>query len=329
MRWGTQSGSGLWRLLACILSAGLLAVSPADSGEQTGTDIREPIQPLAGAPAYPAELVELGRKLFHDTGLSSDNRISCASCHPIELGGMDNRRLSTGTYGFETTVNTPTVFNVGGQFAFARDGRSHELQAMIESVLESPEMEVNWVSVTRRLAADADYTSLLKQSGLMRPDKDDITRALSAYVDTLRTPSRFDRFLKGDLDAITGDEARGYRLFKDLGCISCHQGMGVGGNLYQQVGIFSEFDYLTVTGHEGRAGLFESTGREKDRNMFKVPSLRNVALTAPYFHNGGVNTLDDAIRLMGNYQLGLDLNNEEVRLIALFLDSLTAEEIPQ
>ena len=273
--------------------------------------------------------VELGRLLFHDKRLSGDETLSCASCHSVDHWGADGLSLPSGIRGQKGPVNTPTVFNAVFNQSQFWDGRSRTLEAQALLPVENPlEMGANWTQVVRRIAADPDYrdrfTKVFPRQSITRQK---ITEAIAAFESTLVTPNaRFDHWLKGKDTALKPQELEGYRLFKQIGCISCHQGMNVGGNVYQTMGKFG--DYFQERGGEitrADLGRFNVTGVERDRHKFKVPSLRNVEKTAPYFHDGSAKTLEQAIKTMARYQLGRRLEPSEVRLLADFLKSLTGE----
>ncbi len=286
---------------------------------------KEPITPLPRkVDADPAK-VALGRRLFFDARLSHDNSLSCASCHDLARGGADGRARAIGIGGSIGPVHTPTVVNAAFNFRQFWDGRAGTLEEQAAGPVHNPkEMASAWPEVVAKLSDDPDYRTVfarLYRDGIGGPAIQD---AIAAFERTLVTPdSRFDRYLRGDKAALSEREAKGYQRFKDLGCAACHQGVNVGGNLYESLGIFG--NYFADRGGEEPAdqGRFNVTGREQDRHRFKVPSLRNVALTAPYFHDGSVRELRQAIRLMGRYQLGLELTDGEIALIEAFLGTLT------
>lgn len=286
----------------------------------------EPISPL---PADP-QLVDprragLGERLFHDPVLSVDYTISCASCHPLDRAGADGLPASRGVGGAPGTVNTPTVFNAALNFAQFWDGRAATLEEQVAGPLHNPvEMGSSWSLVIERLNKSDDYRSLFAELYPQGISAETIADALAAFERSLLTPgARFDQYLRGRTDALSADEIEGYARFKSLGCASCHQGVNVGGNLFQRFGVMG--DYFADKGMSNPAdlGRFNVTGREEDRYVFRVPSLRNVALTAPYFHDGSVETLDDAVEIMARYQLGRPLTREDRRLLVAFLHTLS------
>lgn len=287
---------------------------------------REPLLPLSPAPALPPEKVALGERLFQDPRLSHDNSISCASCHDLGRGGTDRSRFSVGINGAVGDVNAPTVFNVGLNIAQFWDGRARTLEEQAAGPVHNPvEMGSNWDEVMGKLRADREYQAMFRRAYPDGMTSANIAGAIATYERSLATPnSRFDRHLRGEKNMLDPDEREGYRRFVNLGCASCHQGAGIGGNMFQRFGVMGDFfaDRLPNKADQGR---FNVTGLEEDRHVFKVPSLRNVDLTAPYFHDGSARTLSDAVRIMGKYQLGKELSGEEVRLIVAFLHTLSGE----
>ncbi len=287
----------------------------------------EPIQAIPSAVALDPRRVALGRRLFHDPLLSGDGSIACASCHPLEQGGADGRPRSIGIRGSVGDINAPSVFNVGLHFRQFWDGRAATLEEQIDGPLHSPkEMGASWEVVLGRLTASADYARAFDEAYPDGVSRDNVKNAIASFERSLLTPnSPFDRYLAGDSEALTERARHGYELFKGYGCIACHQGAAVGGNMFQRLGIVR--DYFEDRGDVTRAdlGRYNVTGREEDRYVFKVPSLRNVALTGPYFHDGSAATLDEAVRVMGRYQLGREIGGAELAAIVAFLESLTGE----
>jgi cytochrome c peroxidase len=221
--------------------------------------------------------------------------------------------------------NTPTIFNVGLSASFNWDGVATSLEAHADAALLSPKlMNIRWPDILRKLAADRGYASEFKaiyRDGLTR---DSVLDALASFERSLQTPnSRFDRYLRGDRSALTADEERGYGLFKSYGCVSCHQGVNVGGNVYQKFGIF--VDAGPAPDGAADLGRYHVTQVPRDRGVFRVPSLRNVAVTAPYFHDGRTRTLDAAVATMARVQLGRSLSPDEIAAIVAFLGTLTGE----
>lgn len=286
-----------------------------------------PIQPLPTSVALDRGKVALGRTLFHDARLSRDGSVACSSCHNIQQGGADAGATSTGIGGAQTGVNSPTVLNSGLNFVQFWDGRAATLEAQVDGPVTHPgEMGSTWPGVIAKLSTVEGYVAAFQQ---LYPDglnPNNVRDAIATFERSLITPNApFDRHLRGEPGAITQKEERGYQLFVSFGCASCHQGRGVGGNMFQKLGVVD--DYFRDRGQLTPAdyGRYNVTNDEDDLHVFKVPSLRNVALTAPYFHDGSTETLDAAVQIMAKYQLGLDLDSKDVDDIVAFLNSLTGD----
>ncbi len=295
--------------------------------ESPAAVVNSPILPLPLTIQLDPAKVALGNKLFHDPRLSSNDKISCASCHDINTNGADNKAVSTGINGGQTAVNSPTVFNSGLNFMQFWDGRADTLEQQVDGPVHHPgEMGSNWRQILPKLRADAAITQNFKNLYSDGITVANIKDAIAIFERSLITVnSRFDRYLRGERNALTKSEQRGYQLFSDLGCISCHQGQAVGGNMFQKFGVIG--DYFKDRGNITQAdyGRYNVTGDEADKHVFKVPSLRNVELTAPYFHDGSAKTLQDAVAVMGKYQLGRPLKDFEVKGLVAFLKTLTGE----
>jgi len=326
-------GAGL-ALGAIALPCGTAAaqVDAADRYVEACPDSRQsgPHRPLPIAHRLDPRKVTLGRMLFHDPALSRDGSVSCASCHQIAQGGDDGRARSIGVDGRVGGRNAPTVLNSAFQFRLLWDGRAKDLESQIDGPLQHPdEMDSSWAIVIERLGGNADFMQSYRESygGPLRIEL--LKDALATYERSLITPnSAFDRHLCGQQE-LPPTAMRGYRLFLDLGCAACHQGRNVGGNLFQTFGIFAMPSSLTDA--DADPGRYQVTGHEKDRFVFRVPSLRNVALTAPYFHDGSVADLEGAVRVMAESQLGRSLTKDQVGELVAFLESLTGDlpEDPQ
>jgi cytochrome c peroxidase len=288
--------------------------------------LAEPILPIPhGARPDPAR-AELGRRLFNDSRLSANGRVSCASCHDINRGGADGRVRSLGFDGRETASNTPTVFNAALNFRQFWDGRADSLEAQVGMVVENPvEMGSRWDDVVQRLNGDASYRTAFAVTFVNGVTRANIEIAIATYERTLVSrDSRFDAYLRGDRDALSAQEKAGYLKFKQFGCVACHQGVNVGGNMWQKFGVMG--NYFADRGGVSSAdmGRFQATRREGDRHVFKVPSLRNVEHTAPYLHDGSAATLEQAVRVMFKYQLGRVPSPDDVSAIVSFLRTLSA-----
>jgi cytochrome c peroxidase len=261
--------------------------------------------------------------------LSGNRQVSCASCHNLSRAGTDGLRHSPGLNGKMTDVNTPTVLNAALNFRQFWDGRAATLETQVDQVIRNPnEMGANWKDLLRKLSADGSY-----RASFTAAYKDGITQAnvqdaIASFERTLITPnSRFDRYLSGDEDAISAAEKAGYARFKQYGCAACHQGVNVGGNMFQKFGVMGDYFKGRGTVTPADLGRFQVTGLEADKHVFKVPSLRNVVKTAPYFHDGSAATLLDAVDIMFRYQLGRVASPEDKASIILFLNTLTAEPV--
>ncbi len=296
----------------------------AERVEEPTADSDEPILPIERPRNLDARKVALGRKLFHDPRLSQDNSISCASCHILKAGGADHRARSIGIHGAVGLINAPTVLNSGLNFSQFWDGRAETLEAQVGEPIQSKiEMGSTWPEVVAKLNNSPEYKIAFREIYQNAIQSDHVRNAIAEFERSLATPnSRFDQYLR-HVGVLTNQELDGYKLFKSFGCASCHQGTNIGGNMYQRVGVMAA--YFTDRGDLGRAdfGRFNVTGNPRDKFMFKVPSLRNVALTAPYFHDGSARTLTDAVAMMAKYQLGRPLSPSESELIVAFLNTLT------
>jgi cytochrome c peroxidase len=304
---------------AVTLQAEPRATRPAESNE--------PIQPIEAIPNLDPRKVALGQKLFGDPQLSHDNQISCATCHILQSGGADGKARSIGIHGAVGIINAPTVLNSGLNFRQFWDGRVATLEDQVEvPILSGIEMGSAWPEVLTKLSASNDYSQRFQEIYRDGVQREHVKDAIAEFERSLTTPnSRFDRYLRHDPSALTSRELEGYELFKSLGCASCHQGMGIGGNMYQRMAVTLPYvaDKVQLTLVD--RGRFNVTGNPRDMYMFKVPSLRNVALTAPYFHDGSAATLEEAVRAIGKYQLRRPLSDRHVELIVAFLKTLTGE----
>lgn len=290
----------------------------------------EPIQPLMDSLPVQPEKVALGFKLYHDVRISANNTVSCATCHPLDKGGVDGLKTSKGIYDQIGGINAPTVYNAAlntvGQFW---DGRAADLQAQAGGPpLDVLEMGSNWEEITGKLKADPE---MVKEFAALYPEgitETTITDAIAEFEKTLLTPnSRFDQYLKGNSEILTAEEIQGYELFKKNNCATCHVGVNLGGQSFEYMGIVA--DYFKDRGlplHDNKDyGYFNFTKDSVDFQRFKTPTLRNVALTAPYLHDGSAQTLQEATEAMLKYQTGKTLSEEEIDRIVAFMNSLTGE----
>jgi cytochrome c peroxidase len=289
----------------------------------------EPISPLRVPTGLDERKVELGRQLFHDPRLSRDNSVSCATCHDLARGGVDRLPLSIGVGGQKGEVNAPTVYNSSLNFRQFWDGRANTLEEQVAGPIQNPvEMASTWGEVLAKLQEDNEMLAQFRAIYNSNPTAAAVQNAIAEFERSLITPSRMDRWLLGEANAITSQELEGYRLFRQHGCVACHQGENVGGNLFQRFGVMQDyFAGRQIDDTDPGLGRFRVTKREEDRFVFKVPSLRNVALTAPYFHDASAAMLEEAVSKMGLYQLGVDLPKEDVQSIVRFLHTLTGEQL--
>lgn len=289
----------------------------------------EAIRPVQDSVPVDMRKVILGNLLFHDVRLSSDNTVSCSSCHGLNTGGVDNKPFSEGVGGQHGGVNAPTVFNALYNFVQFWDGRAATLADQAAGPPLNPVEMVckSFDEICDKLKADAAFSKAFTEVYPDGINEANITNAIQEFEKTLLTPnSRFDKYLKGDMAALTTEELAGYDLFKKYNCATCHVGENMGGQSYELMGI--KQDYFADRGTELTVednGRFKETKNERDRHRFKVPGLRNVALTAPYFHDATQATLEDAVRAMGKYEVGVDLSQQEVKQIVAFLQTLTGE----
>ena len=288
------------------------------------TCAKEPIEPIAPAKEVNLAQVELGKRLYFDPRLSKSGFISCNSCHNLSMGGTDNLKTSIGHNWQQGPINAPTVLNSSMNVAQFWDGRAPDLKAQAGGPIANPkEMAFSHTLAIHVLESIPQYRSEFRLVfGTDTIDMDAVTQAIAEFEKTLVTPnSRFDQWLLGDQAALSAEELAGYQLFKDSGCVGCHYGPAVGGSSFQKMGIVEP--YQTKSPAEGLSAV---TGKDADRFKFKVPTLRNVELTYPYFHDGEAETLTEAVDIMGRLQLGKKFTEEENAQIVAFLKTLTGDQ---
>jgi cytochrome c peroxidase len=283
----------------CVLGGAIAQLAPAQVGPG-----QEPITPIPPEPVQDARQVAIGDRLFHDLRLSHDNTFNCNSCHDLATNGAKAGQGRSGALG--APLNTPTVFNAALNFRLNWEGDVRTLEGHVEQTLRNPQrMGSSLDEALKKLRVDPDLSKQFLEAYGREMDGEGILNAIAAYERTLLTPgSRFDRWLEGDASTMTAEELDGYQLFKSLGCVSCHQGVNVGGNMYQ------------------RHGIFHPLGAPKPE-IVRVPSLRNVAVTPPYFHDGSAATLPQAVKAMGFAQLDRVLTDDQTKAIVAFLNTLT------
>jgi len=304
------------------------AASPAASKTFNPRLLRRfsPLRARFDASAGPAtrEQIDLGRMLYFDKRLSKSGDIACNSCHRLDAYGVDGQATSTGERGQHGTRNSPTVYNAAGFFVEFWDGRAADVEEQAKGPILNPvEMAMpSGDAVVQRLKAIPGYRAAFAQAfaGQAEPlTYDNVGRAIGAFERGLTTPSRWDRYLRGETSALTEPEVAGLKIFTNIGCMVCHTGEFLGGSSYQRAGAVEPWP------NQNDLGRSAVTKNPADRMLFKVPTLRNVAKTAPYFHDGSAATLDQAVRMMGKHQLGLELDDEEVASVVTWLSALTGE----
>jgi cytochrome c peroxidase len=274
------------------------------------------------------DMVTLGRMLYYEPRLSKSQTISCNSCHDLAKYGVDGQPVSDGHKGQKGTRNAPTVFNAAAHFAQFWDGRAPDVEAQAKGPILNPvEMAMPAERVVIAvLESMPEYVDLFKKA--FPSDKkpvtyDNMAKAIGAFERNLMTPSRWDALLNGDASALTPEETLGLKTFLDVGCQSCHSGALLGGTSYQRLGAMKPFPGLTDNGR------FAVTKNEADKGVFKVPALRNIDQTGPYYHDGKIASLDEAVRDMAEYQLGKTLTAEQTKQIVDFLKVLTGKVDPE
>lgn len=283
----------------------------------------EPIQPIKPPASINVGMVELGKKLYFDPRLSKSGIMSCNTCHNLSMGGTDNIPTSVGDKWQQGPINAPTVLNSSLNLAQFWDGRAADLKEQAGGPIANPgEMAFTHTLAINVLESIPAYVREFKMVfGKDKIDIDQVTLAIAEFEKTLVTPnSRFDQWLLGNKDALTKAELEGYTLFKDSGCVACHNGEAVGGNSFQKMGVVEPYKGNMP---DGRAAV---TGKDEDRFNFKVPTLRNVEMTYPYFHDGAANTLTEAVDVMGRLQLGRKFTKDENAKIVAFLKTLTGDQ---
>ena len=322
-------------LLFCSLTTTLHAYEPTlyesklveANGAANINGISEPVLPIPLHVNVDHRKVSLGLRLFEDKKLSKDGTMACRSCHLLDKGGADGEVLSPSIDGKFRSTNTPSIFNLEFFTLYGWMGMPKTLPGLSEAIIKSKKGLANdWANILPYLEGDADYTHQFTAIYADGISANNVKDAMAEYMRSLITPnSRFDRFLRGEELVLTKEEYGGYELFKSYGCASCHQGELLGGNMFASNNIFRE--HFVKKGKEVKLdiGRYTKTKDENDRYVFRVPSLRNIALTPPYFHDGSAETLEEAVDLMGKYMLGRKIPDEHQALIVKFLHTLTGE----
>jgi cytochrome c peroxidase len=283
---------------------------------------QEPITPVSENTVYQQAKAELGRKIFFDKTLSTEGKLSCASCHHLPGSGADSKQYSVGDNGKQLGVNTPTILNSAFNGSFFYDGRTSDRKEQVKISLESPqELDTSSDEITNKLTQNPSYK---KMFDAIYPDsvtKENLYDAIAEFELALFTPnSKFDVYLRGDTSVLSSKEEKGYKKFISTGCINCHNGVNIGGNMYQKMGVFIPYKQ-----DKNLNGRIDVTKRKRDQFVYKVPTLRNIALTAPYMHDGQVKTLKEAIKSMRVHQFGVTTDSKSIEQIEAFLRTLTGE----
>jgi cytochrome c peroxidase len=335
LRWVARVLAGAL-LVACESAPTLPASANSGSGRAASagnntTSASEPIDPIPLEIDVDVTVAALGEALFFSPIMSADGRVACSGCHALDHGLADRSPVSDVSVRPVTSTNSTGLFNVRYYYKINWIGTFESLDAHLDALIGMPKiMGSNWGEITQRLSADSSWISRFRAVFPDGVTAASVRTAMLEYERSLVTPNApFDRWLRGDAGALSPESRHGYELFKDYGCIGCHQGMAVGANMLERFGVMS--NHVFGPSQDGGAelevdlGRYNLTHREADRYVFRVPSLRNVALTAPYFHRGWVATLEDAVRTMADVQLGRDLSEPDIRAIVAFLGSLTGE----
>jgi cytochrome c peroxidase len=311
--------------------AGLAICSVAATAQEPKPTLPEPLSPLGRTQISDYRKADLGEMLFSDPILSGEGKLSCASCHSLSQGGTVRIARTIGYKGRMHRFNSPTIFNVAQNYRLGWRGNFTKLEDQNEAVLLDPNlMASDWPRVIASLGGSPRYADRFKDIYGRSVRKSDVLDALAQFQRALGTPNaKFDRYLLGDRSQLSQREANGYALFKSYGCASCHQGRNVGGNLFERFGIFGDPNTAEFLGDnvvdEGDLGRLTVTHAAEDRGVFRVPSLRNVEVTAPYFHDGRTSSLEDAVSIMAKLQLGHEMPENDVADVTAFLRTLTGE----
>ena len=309
-----------------ILGAACTSHKPGVEVDSAKLGIFKALPPVMDSAANPIteEKVVLGRMLYYDARLSKGQDVSCNSCHELSKYGVDNQPVSDGDKGQKGTRNSPTVYNAAGHFVQFWDGRAPTVEEQAKGPILNPvEMAMpDQKKVLAVLNSMPEYVAAFQKAfpGEKHPVTfDNLAKAIGVFERKLVTVSRWDKFLGGDRAALSDEEKAGLNKFLDAGCQNCHNGIYVGGSMFQKLGLARPWD------NANDPGRFAVTKQEADRMVFKVPTLRNIEKTAPYFHDGSIATLEEAVRKMADHQLARTLNKEEADSIATFLKALTGE----
>ncbi|MFN7104305.1 MAG: cytochrome-c peroxidase [Pseudorhizobium sp.] len=314
----------LWQMLIVVLIGAFPGSATGDSADTLRHSAGQALSALPPAPELDHGKVALGERLFHDPILSRRGTLSCSSCHDLASGGTIPVKRTTGYDGRMHAFNAPTIFNVGNNYRLGWRGRFTALPVQNEAVLLDRNLMSNdWQTLLPRLLQDDGYRASFKSVYGQVPGRDNVLDALVTYQRSLVTPNAaFDRFLQGDASALSPQQMQGYKLFRSFGCVSCHQGSNIGGNMFQIFGVFAD---PQEGASAAKAPQWAPLRIDQEGDTFRVPSLRNVEVTAPYFHDGRAATLEEAVAIMGVSQLGRQLTHSDIGAIVAFLKSLTGD----
>ncbi len=311
-------------LLSCAALADHLANEASAPGDGVRVDA-DRFSPIPQTLPLDAAKVALGKRLFEDKRISAQEKMACVECHLADKGGTDNHPLSMAINGELRSTNTPSIFNVGLLPKLGWIGTGSDLGDVAESIIKSKQgLATTLPEIVDKLGRIPEYRAQFSSIYKTTIKPEQVKDALAEYMKAQITPdSRFDQYLRGQADALTEQELEGYRLFKNYGCAACHNGMNLGGNMVAPFGVFG--NYMLDHGDQGTTalGLYNKTKREEDKYVFRVPSLRNVALTEPYFHDGSAQDLTHAVDIMSRYMLGRKMPPRDIALIVKFLNTLT------
>lgn len=308
-----------WTVTLFLFSSMAIAHSHQHEEHIQDTGNMQLVEPITTMPAFNRDVAKLGWVLFNDPNLSSNQAVSCQSCHDLATNGAETTRVSSGVNGIGIR-NSLTVFNTALNYRFFWDGRANTLEDQINGPITNPlEMDSDWPQIERYVSRSARYQELFSAANELPISSDNIRFALAEFMRTLQTPnSAFDLFLQGDRSALSAQEVRGWKTFQSVGCVQCHQGQNIGGNMIQKFGYFTTINTIQDTGKH------LATDQGQDKFYFRVASLRNVAQTPPYFHDGRTETLEQAIKIMAKGQLGITMDNDTIADVEAFLRTLSA-----
>ncbi len=314
------------RTFAYFIIGMLLSLCNVKVIAQESGNFIKPIKPIEKQTSIQRHQVNLGKVLFEDVNLSENKQMACISCHLPEKGYADGLPFSKDNAGKDKVYNTPSISYSIYNYHVSWTGKFKSLEEHLDFLITNKTlMNRKWPSLIAQLKGNSEYQSLFTLAGYNEISKSTVIDAIIKFEANLAKPSRFDLYLLGDKTKLNSAEIAGFNLFKSAGCVSCHQGTNLGGNLRQKFGVIKPY-FPEQKINTRDLGYFNSSGKDEDINFFRVPSLRNVAKTAPYFHDASAPTLEKAIQVMFTYQLGIDASEEDIESIKAFLATLDAIE---